>query len=249
MKKYTPHIGYHDIIENCTQSDCPICRIGKKAVNTYLSMVLYECVTNPDIREQLWHSLGYCRTHAWLLPKIERGNLLGIAIIYEDLLGIVKKRISLVADESQRPSLFRKIRTLFRRKQQALASQVQQRCPACVLQEDIETIALNVMLKALAKQDEKMRQALRTSEGFCFLHSKQALELSRNKGVRDILIGIMNGKIEHIRASLKEFIRKHDHRFQHEQISSERDSWKWAIQFLVGEESPDGDIKKPRTLS
>ena len=91
MNKYSSlHLGYFDVVEACGESGCPICRLSRREVKKYLDAILYDCVTDPDIRDGLRDSLGYCHTHGWQLSTVGRGYLLGISIIYEDVLDVVQ---------------------------------------------------------------------------------------------------------------------------------------------------------------
>lgn len=236
MKKYAPHIGYGDILDRCAQKGCPICRLGQEAVNTLLKMTLYECVTDPDIREQLRESFGYCRIHAWSLPKLEKGNILGIAIIYEDLLKSISKTLPHAARPQSQQSFVQKLLTCVKRPSRQRSFQHPLVCPACALRDESETLALNVMLKALDKDDDQMRTAFQASEGLCLRHLRQALETSQSSEVRNVLLARTHEHMAATQSALQELIRKYDHRFQHEPVGSERDSWKTAMRFIAGEE-------------
>jgi hypothetical protein len=65
-------------------------------------------------------------------------------------------------------------------------------------------------------------------------HLRQAFTYISDAAVGEVLIAVTRDQITTIRTGLKEFIRKNDHRFQHEPVGNERDSWKHAISFLVG---------------
>jgi hypothetical protein len=238
MKKYSSHLGYFDVITACAQNGCPICQLGKREVNKYLDITLYESVTDPDIRDQLRTSLGYCKTHAWLLPTVGKSNYLGIAIIYHDILEIVKHILPQESYSGHSGVFLRLVQALFKRKKPLKAHEYrslsQQRCPACMVRDETETNALKILLKALAGKNERMQDALKTSDGLCFPHLKQAFTLTQNRMVSEKLMAITQEKIAKIQEDLGEFIRKHDYRFQHESIGEEKESWNRAIHFIVG---------------
>lgn len=240
MEKYSPHLGYFDIIAACAQPGCPVCQLGNKVVRGYLDMILYESVADPDIRDQLRASLGYCKQHAWLLPKIGKGNFLGVAIIYQDLLGIVNKTLPQVRQSRLRKGFARLGQRFFIRKKSPQPHEYrvlpEQNCPACALRDETEANVLKIMIKALVKKDEEMQNALKKSDGLCLPHVRQALTVTQNTTATNILIALTEEKIAEIQEYLKEFIRKHDYRFQHEQIGREKESWKQAITFIVGTE-------------
>jgi hypothetical protein len=240
MKKYAPHLGHFSLIEACAQTGCPICFVGKNAVQHYLVMVLYDYVDDPDLREYLCNAWGYCHTHAWMLSSVERGNLLTIALMYHDILDRDTKRALIRINEKKRNGfLSRLLHGILKRKHPKdpiphLPRQHQ--CPACELGHELETNALKILLKAFAKGDEQMQNALRNSDGLCFPHLRRALELTQNTVVLEILLTLTREKHDEVRQELREFIRKHDYRFQHEPIGDEKYSWKRAINLIVGAE-------------
>ncbi len=79
-----------------------------------------------------------------------------------------------------------------------------------------------------------MLNALKGSEGLCLQHLRQAFASISDSAVGDLLVAVTRERITEIRTGLKEVVRKNDHRFQHEPIGDERDSWKHALTFLVG---------------
>jgi hypothetical protein len=238
MEKYTPQLGYFDVINACAQPGCPICQLGQKVINDYLDMVLYESVADPKTRDQLRASLGYCNTHAWWLSNVGKGNTLGIAIIYQDLLEVLNTILPQMPNRKPL-SIFQRVFRLFQRKKplkphEYRVQHVQQSCPACVLRHETETNVLKIMMAALAKKDEQMQAALKKSHGICLPHVTQAMEVTQDKAAIQLLVTITTATIGEIREELAELIRKHDYRFQHEPMGSEKESWKRAINLLVG---------------
>ncbi|MBD3308850.1 hypothetical protein GF339_20760 [candidate division KSB3 bacterium] len=238
MDKYTPHLGHFALVEACAQPGCPVCFLRKDAVTTSLRMVLADYVDDPDLRQELCDSLGYCGKHAWMLPAIERGNLLTVAVMYQDILEReLPKTLTSGEKQPSRGSLFHGIRQLFGGQKPASPSSsfpIQRQCPACKLGDDVETQALQLLLKALAKGDEEMQSALQESDGLCLPHLNRALELAKTDTSRELLLAFARETLAAIRHELGEFIRKHDYRFQHESIDEERYSWKRAMNLIAG---------------
>ena len=236
MKKYTPHLGHFSLVDACKEPGCPICSISRKTVTHYLSQVLADYVDAPELRAELCNSMGYCRDHAWSLSEVERGNILTVALMYQDIL---EREAGKALDEIRRPKRNGNlVRRFFKSgnaggdSTQPLSPQAE--CPACALGRDVETNALESLLKALDKQDAEIQKALNDSDGICFPHLKRALEISTNQNALEILIHNAQAKLAKIQNELKEFSRKHDYRFQHEPIGDEKYSWKRAINFIVG---------------
>jgi hypothetical protein len=77
------------------QEGCALCRLAHDHERRWLWLLLWEQVTDPEIRERIGVAWGFCRRHAWTLAHIERrefGGSLGTSIIYEDLTGRVLER-------------------------------------------------------------------------------------------------------------------------------------------------------------
>lgn len=230
MKKYaSPHLGYFDVVEACREPGCPICRLSRQEVKKYLDAILYDCVTDPDIRDVLRASQGYCHTHGWQLSTVGRGYLLGISILYDDVLDVVGNDIRKLKPGSARGH---PLTRLFSGKQAAPDSRP--RCPACLVVEEVEAMALKLLCQGLSGRDDGMVEALNASDGLCLQHLRQAFTSFADRTAGDMLLASAQQRIDAIRAGLQEFIRKNDHRFQHEPVGAERESWKQALTFLVG---------------
>ncbi len=235
MNKYSsPHLGYFDVVEACQESGCPICRLSRREVKKYLDAILYDCVTDPGIRDVLRLSRGYCHTHGWQLSTVGRGYLLGISILYEDVLDVVQTDLKKMRPGQAKGNALTRLFSAKKSISDSAVHDQQPRCPACLVVDEVETMGLKLLCKALGEDDEAMLNALKASEGLCLQHLRQAFALISDSAVGDILITVTHARITNIRAGLKEFIRKNDHRFQHETIGDERDSWKHALSFLVG---------------
>ncbi len=238
MEKYVPHLGHFSLIEACNQVGCPICTIEHNAVSTYLQAILSHYVDDSDMRERLCLTWGYCHTHARMLPTVERGNLLTIAVMYQDIL---EKGVTPVLTRKKgipkRSFLSSVTRRLFKGKQQMASGQrlpLRNVCLACNVEREVETTVLQILLNALAKQDEQMLEALHRSDGICLPHVSRALTLAQNASSHGYLLDVVQAKIALIQAELGEFIRKHDYRYQHESVGDEKWSWKRAITLIVG---------------
>ena len=235
MNTYSsPHLGYFDVVEACGETGCPICRLSRREVKKYLDAILYDCVTDPDIRDVLRDSLGYCHTHGWQLSTVGRGYLLGISIIYEDVLDVVQADLQKMRPGHAKGNPLTRLWAGKKSVSNPDNHHQQSRCPACLVVEQVEKMGLKLLCNALGQQDAAMLAALKGSEGLCLQHLRQAFASISDSAVGDVLVAVTRERITAIRAGLKEFIRKNDHRFQHETIGDERDSWKQAMTFLVG---------------
>ena len=239
MKDYVPHLGDVAVLEACSQPGCPICRLKSESERKYLVLALHDYVDAPDLREEFCHAWGYCHAHAWGLSTLERGNLLTVAIMYQDVLERETKPVL----ERQNAAVSAGgggLRRLFGKKEQDAPTGIippHTPCPACSLGEQVETNALNILLSGLAKQESRMRQALGASDGLCLAHLQKALALGKDAAVREYLLSQAKAQLAEILSELKEFARKHDYRFQHEEIGEERRCWQRAITLITGSQS------------
>jgi hypothetical protein len=90
-------------------------------------------------------------------------------------------------------------------------------------------------LHALARdlRDPDLQAAYRQSNGLCVPHLERLLALSAPEIVA-FVADQEEARIAALADELGEFIRKHDHRFAHEPMNAERDSWRRALQKAAG---------------
>ncbi len=76
---------YHELLEALQAGGCAICRLARRASDSYLHALIYEGVTDVKLREALRDARGLCHRHAWRLGH-QRGAVLGTAIVYRDVV-------------------------------------------------------------------------------------------------------------------------------------------------------------------
>jgi hypothetical protein len=84
--------------------------------------------------------------------------------------------------------------------------------------------------------DEDFAQAL-VANGLCMPHTQAALQLWKQGSKRKWLEGVISQRAADLTRDLNEFIRKHEHRYQHEPFGSEADVVRRAMEFIVGLDS------------
>ncbi|MBN1992972.1 MAG: hypothetical protein JW953_09725 [Anaerolineae bacterium] len=240
MKKDHIPNSYFEIIEACAEPGCPFCRLVEEIGFRFLMASMHGTATDPDMRLQFRASLGFCNRHAWLLPQTGGGARLGIAIIYQDFIRQVEKELSRAGYDSPRSVSLSQMQETLNRKRPSAATQTvvknlqpEKPCPACLQEAELETLAITTLVDLLTT-DEKMLKAFKSSDGLCLYHLRRALELVRDKATFETLLEITREKLVKLQAELDEFIRKHDHRFQHEKFEAEGDSWQRAIIQIAG---------------
>ncbi len=231
-------VSYHNIIQACAEPGCPLCRLSEKTVSAYLGAQMYELVNDPESRDQLRETLGFCNPHAHHLLTLT-GSALGIGIIFRDVVNTLCKQLEAAQYAPPRGAPVRRVQEALVRTQPAAATEAavralspRQPCPVCVQQEKMDTIALTVLADGLS--DEKLQAALRASSGLCLPHLRRALQAVRSQAAFEALVSITRENYARLRAELDEFIRKNDYRFQHEGMGAEGDSWKRAVHKVTG---------------
>lgn len=205
---------------------CPLCRLEKRAEKLYLDSLTYERILDLNTRDAIKASRGLCESHTrgWRGVK---GSALGMAIVY---------RISVLDLMRDTEDVKQKSKSLLRRAsgpaQLAETLEPSGQCVACALLEDTSNRFGDLLLKELRLDD--VQTLLRDCGGLCLPHLRQTLLRPRAGKTYKTLIAVQREAWSGLMAELDEFIRKHDHRFRHEKMGSEYDSWLRALDVIVG---------------
>lgn len=239
-RKSSPLLSYFDVLDACATDGCPICRLSERAVNRYLDGVLYEFVNDPGVRARLRRSYGYCNEHAWRLVGLAGGNALAIAVIHRDLVSVALARLERLTFDHRHPTWRRLLQRIGWRGVPSRALRpppslrARQRCPACERRDEAEQIALTAVLDALSAADERMRDALERSAGFCLPHLRRALSLASDERGFEHLRQLSVRKLKELRSSLDAFVQHSEYRFHGLPPGPESDSWRRALAWLSG---------------
>lgn len=219
---------YHEVLEALQQGGCPLCRLARRASDSYLHALIYEGVTDVKVREELRDARGLCARHGWRLAG-QRGAVLGTAIIYRDVINTLV-RVLEAGEAGGSRFLGRREGSLGR----ALAAT--RECPACVLERDAEQRTAKILLRHL--EDAAIQEEYRKAGGLCLPHLQLALSHGGQAATRT-LAAWQAGAWSELRDHLDELIRKHDYRFRHEPVTeAESVSWERAVAGIVGEREP-----------
>jgi hypothetical protein len=221
---------YFELRDSLVAGGCALCRQGRKASDSYLNSLIYEGVTDRGLRENLREAHGLCRRHAWRIAR-RRGSVLGIAIIYQDVINSVLSEL----DHSADPSPWWRAKS-----SDALVDRLQPStgCPACRLEGDAEKRASKTLVKHLGEAE--IAELYQTSGGLCLPHFRATL-LGAGSRARSTLLCWQRQVMRGLHGELGELIRKHDYRFSGEPIGKEADSWERAVALVIGEGEPDPD--------
>jgi len=225
-----------NLIEACRQPGCPVCRLEQRSVERYLDNQFYENVNNPDFREHLRRSLGFCKEHAWLAANEHLGDTLGFALIYRDVIGATLERL----DKGVPPPSQKRLAWIRRIPEQVsalvykavFALTPQKHCPVCLQREEMVAIVVSSLVKELGNPE--VETALCASDGVCLPHLRMCLKEVQDTATYEKLIGIHREKLEKLDGELTELIRKNDYRFAKEGMGREGDSWLRAVGMIAG---------------
>ncbi len=217
---------YDELRDAFQASGCPICRLARRASDSYLHALIYEGVTDPELRQQLRDARGPCNRHAWRLAR-QRGAVLGTAILYRDFINTLTKALEADPNASRR---------LFSRPTAADAGLAPTAgCPACTLEADAAQRTVKTLIKHIGKPD--LAQIYIANGGLCLPHLRLAVSLAGGDAIRT-LADWQATAWRQLRDELDELIRKNDHRFQHETVSDrEAVSWEHAVAAVASEEA------------
>jgi hypothetical protein len=210
---------------------CTLCRVEREAVQRYLDGFMYEDVTDVGLRAKMRAARGFCHEHA--AQAIMVRDSLGLAIIYQDILSSVEKDIGQAGSAPRLPTPgFLKRDTSGPGQRLARHMTTHRACPACAVRDEIAEPALRTLVAGV--QDSQIGPLFAASDGLCLPHFAQAAALATSQEALATLAGRQRQVIDALVAELAEFIRKHDYRFRQEQMATEIDSWRRAMELVIG---------------
>ncbi|NLG97750.1 MAG: hypothetical protein GX491_10350 [Chloroflexi bacterium] len=230
---------------------CPICRISRQASEKALESFLWENVNEPDVRQGILDSYGFCAEHTRVMVSREvftSSIPLGTNIIYEHLGRVVAKEL-----KSQRPGsparaagqLGEVVRGWLKKAGLARLAgngplHPRGVCPACEQGQNGAMNSLHVLAEELQRAGEgsqDVREAYLSSDGLCLAHLRSAVELHSGKfpqAVR-LLIDDAVQRLESQSKHMKEYIRKNNWTYRDEKLTEEEDTaWRHTLTFFTG---------------
>ena len=186
---------------------CPVCRLMEKFEEDEIVTVLYEHVTDPEVRVEFRKSLGLCTRHAWKVLETALKNPLlgplGVSIIYEDVLEAYLKGNGEEND-----------------------------CFLCKLLEEKE----RTLIGALAERLEELLPEYSSSPSIlCRRHYSMLLqELGERTELAERLSEIQAEKLRDLDSRLRAFIKSYDYRSRRSPGEEEVRALEETIEFLKG---------------
>jgi hypothetical protein len=216
------HTAYYNLLDALPQPGCALCRLGHRVEVNYIENVLYSKTTAISTRAEWREARGLCLTHAKQLNQI--GHALGVSLFYQDITQTVKALIEGVSpQQAVRP---RGKRRLLER----LVPRVE--CPACAYRATLEAVYVETLLDHLT--DAEFVTRLRDADPLCLAHFQQTIEIVSDAESFRTLRDVQVEHWERLIAELGEFVRKNDHRFQHESVGQEGTAWLRVVDAIAG---------------
>ncbi len=214
---------------------CPICRLVVDGVDRYLKLLSLENVNDYETRQQLRQAGGFCNRHAYTWLKLH--DALGTAIIYEDMLREVRRRITDGDFNSRRGSgLFKKLGN--NSPENPFAP-----CPACLQQQKVDERVVSDFAEGYNHKAEfREAYAAHHVTGLCLPHFRRVL-IQLNEAQSGQLANEQGEKLAATQATLREIIEKMDASRHPDpadrRIGEEREALGRAIWQIVGLEDLD----------
>jgi hypothetical protein len=201
----------------CHKPGCPVCTLIQRAGARYIEGTFNESMLDPGVRQKLIGSLGFCYEHTWQSFSLKLSDALGHAILYQDLLKNVMKRIT----ENEK----------IKGSQMARILGPVADCPACKIEEATLERIIDSMASAL--RDQSFITEFKQSRGLCIPHLRRLLP-SLDMEKQAVVLSHQISCMESLKDELAEFIRKSDYRFREEVIGIEGDAYKRAADMIQG---------------
>ena len=221
---------------------CPVCRLSRQAAAHTVEMLLWENVTDIEVRKGILASYGFCPEHARLFVASElsnSGHTLGVNIIYEQLA----RR---TADELQGLEREEKLAGGLRRFLQKLGGDVPTSgrplapkgvCPICQTVQQSAVNALITLFEELERATADIRDGYATSDGLCLAHLRLGLEqvaADYPTASEQVLEDAAN-RLQRQARLMQEYIRKNNWEYKDEKLTrEENDAWRKTVAFFTG---------------
>ncbi|HQK15441.1 MAG TPA: DUF6062 family protein [Anaerolineae bacterium] len=235
MAKHTP---YYELRDALNTSGCAICRLAHKAVARYLDSLVYENANDYRVRAEAKAARGFCNLHAWQIRDLH-GAALDVAILSNDVLTEWEHALEDFTPQAG-PSLLSRVRALLglpggQKDVTALITTLtpQRTCLACSVHEATEHAYIHELLTHIT--DPELKAAFVTAGGLCLPHFRQTLRYVATTAQAEAVIELQRQAMAPMLTELREFIRKHDYRFEIERTASEGESWLKALALVSGE--------------
>lgn len=244
-------MAVNNLIEAMKKPGCPICRINRQASVRALESFLWENVNEPDVRQGILDSYGFCPTHVRVMVAREISSSsvpLGTNIIYEHLGRVVASQLrALMAPRLNLSpanysfSIVKCIRSFISRffpHNLRVTSLLQPRgmCPACKVGGQAAMNSLHVLCEELHNGSDVVEIYL-DSPGLCLPHLLLAVDTHRVSFPHavNLLIETSASRLENQSQNMKEYLRKNNWTYRDEKLTEAEDTaWRKTLGFFTG---------------
>lgn len=222
---------YQELQEILAKPGCPVCHVGHKSAHGQLDALLWDSVNDPESREKIGRTLGFCNDHSRELLTFQ-GERLGATIVEQAVLKEALRRLRQGGPAAQ-SGWRQRLMGDAGKQADGSAERPGGQCPVCAHQAEIEARSLRSLLEHLIGDLDK---PLAAAGGLCWPHLDQALRSTGDARVRLALVEVHGQVWEALIGQMGEFIRKRDYRFSHETITDvESVAVERAIAVLTGQ--------------
>lgn len=215
-------INLTELIEALQAGGCPVCRLVNQSEARYLRGLLHEGVSDPDIRDRIRETGGFCAMHGGALAEA-RDNL-PVAIYCHDLIHHLLGLLVSYQDKGGSQTL--------------VLPSPHEKCRVCSMIREVARRYLQALLDLMDKEDGM--QLLQQAGGLCLPHLGMAISVAGKDQRLGFVIEAQRQSMESLSQELAEFIRKKDYRYASEPYGREGDSWLRALRLLSGISTPAG---------
>lgn len=243
-------LAVNNLVEAMKKPGCPVCRIGKQGAQRALESFLWENVNEPDVRQGILDSYGFCPAHTRVMVAQElfTSSLpLGTNIIYEHLGRVVAGELKGLRPGSAAGMVSGASGGVRRLLEKAGVAKPggplhpRGECPACTAAGNAARNSLHVLCDELQRTHHDasgdVRALYLTSDGLCLAHLRDAIEqhAARFPKAVALLIDEAVRRLESQSKDMKEYIRKKNWAYRDEKLTEEEDTaWRKTLAFFTG---------------
>lgn len=240
-------LAVNNLIDALKQPGCAICRIERLGARRALESFLWENVNEPDVRQGILDSYGFCPPHTRVMvaQELYTSSLpLGTNIIYEHLGRVVAGELkqlrpgTVAGAVSGAGSGIRKWLQKLGLAKTAGPLQPRGECPACTAAGNAGRNSLHVLCEEIQRAaTADVRDAYLASDGLCLPHLRAAIETqsARFPDAVRLLIDDTVQRLETLSKHMKEYIRKNNWAYRDEKLTEEEDTaWRKTLTLITG---------------
>jgi hypothetical protein len=231
-------LSLFDLAEAFAKDGCPVCRLTRHNVESYLHGLLFEGIIHPENHDAFRVSRGLCNAHAWLLADF-KGALLNTAVYYRGTLNDLLKDLDASGPAPAARGGLARLMSGGKRTS-AVADRLEPHgpCMACKVRATSEELYTRTIGEHI--QDERLAKPYRGSQGVCLPHFRMALRHATSATDERTLVDIQRAIWEALRDELDRFKEMHDHHHTGEYMGDEGDSWLRVLRAMAGEQGMFG---------